>query len=79
MIRSKTVKLPINEQEIVFYAPTVGTVRAALENKNEISQGICIIAKCCNMMEKDVETLDYADFAALNGVLKDFFQIEELA
>ncbi|MDR2342790.1 MAG: phage tail assembly protein [Campylobacteraceae bacterium] len=79
MIRSKTVKLPINEQEIVFYAPTVGTVRAALENKNEISQGICIIAKCCNMTEKEVEALDYADFAVLSGVLKDFLPSAELA
>jgi hypothetical protein len=79
MARIKTVKLPIKEEEITFVAPTVGAIRAAFIHKDEFSQSVAIIAKCCNMTEKEVEALDYADFAVLSGVLKDFFQIEELA
>ncbi|MDR1614395.1 MAG: phage tail assembly protein [Campylobacteraceae bacterium] len=72
MARTKTVKLPVRGDEIVFNSPTVGVIRAAMESKNEISQSITIISKCCNMLEKEVEELEFSDFMVLNGVLKDF-------
>ncbi|MDR0666774.1 MAG: phage tail assembly protein [Campylobacteraceae bacterium] len=72
MARVKTVKLPVKGEEITFNAPTVGVVRAAMENKNEMAQSVAIIAKCCNLTEKEVDVLDISDFMVLNGVLKDF-------
>jgi hypothetical protein len=73
MARSKVVKLEVLGKELTVNAPTVGVIKnAGIRYKTEEEKMVFIAASCTNMLESEIDALDYADFVVLTMEISHF-------